>query len=361
MLLTAAFTIAVMPMMAQQTKSDVFGKTTDAKVFLMNYVEPQVQLDSAVVKKNEFHLAATAEKNALMAVVGDKTEWMALFFNDGSEVKIDMNAQKVWGSELNEKLNGYNVDVSIVVEKLNNLAGRLRLLGANPNAKETEKNALNAEFESAYQELGNMLEAILQKESNTLLPVPFLGYMVSLMKEDVAKLLNQDVPAAKHAYGKKIKQILDKEARAEALKNGILGKPFTDLEEADVDGKMHKLSEYVGKGRWVLIDFWASWCGPCRGEMPNVVENYKKYHDKGFDIVGLSFDNKKEAWVKAIGDLQMPWIHLSDLKGWQSVASDVYGIRSIPASLLVNPEGVIVARDLRGAALGAKLAEIFGE
>ena len=154
--------------------------------------------------------------------------------------------------------------------------------------------------------------------------------------------------------------MLDRETREETMKNEILGKPFTDLEEADVDGKMHKLSEYVGKGRWVLVDFWASWCGPCRAEMPNVVENYKKYHDKGFDIVGLSFDNKKEAWVKAISDLQMPWTHLSDLKGWQTKASEVYGIRSIPASLLINPEGIIVARDLRGPALGAKLKEIFG-
>ena len=357
----AALMMAAMPMMAQQTKFDVFGKTTDTKVYLVDYTRPQVQLDSAVVVKNEFHIASSADQNALMAVIGDKTAWMGMFFNDGSEVKVDMNSQKVWGSELNEKLSGYDAEVSKTIAKLNDIAGKIRLLGGKPNATEAEGQALNAEFEAAYGELGKTLKAILQKESKTLLPVPFLGYMASLMKDDVAKLLAQDVPAARHPYGQKIKQVLDKESRDEAMKNEILGKPFTDLEEADVDGKMHKLSEYVGKGRWVLIDFWASWCGPCRGEMPNVVENYKKYHDKGFDIVGLSFDNKKEAWVKAISDLQMPWIHLSDLKGWQSVAGEVYGIRSIPASLLINPEGIIVARDLRGAALGAKLAEIFGE
>lgn len=147
----------------------------------------------------------------------------------------------------------------------------------------------------------------------------------------------------------------------QAEKQKMIGQPFKDLEEADVDGKLHKLSEYVGKGRWVLVDFWASWCGPCRQEMPNVVANYQKYHDKGFDIVGLSFDKNKEAWVRAISDLQMPWIHLSDLKGWQTVASAVYNIRSIPASVLVNPDGIIVAIDLRGEQLGEKLKEIFGE
>lgn len=147
----------------------------------------------------------------------------------------------------------------------------------------------------------------------------------------------------------------------QAEKQKMIGKQFTDLEEADVNGEMHKLSKYVGKGRWVLVDFWASWCGPCRAEMPNVVANYEKYHDKGFDIVGLSFDKSKDAWVRAISDLQMPWIHLSDLKGWQSVASSVYNIRSIPASLLIDPKGKIVAVDLRGELLGEKLKEIFGE
>jgi thiol-disulfide isomerase/thioredoxin len=115
----------------------------------------------------------------------------------------------------------------------------------------------------------------------------------------------------------------------------------------------------VGKGKWVLVDFWAAWCGPCKAEMPNVVAAYKKYHKKGFEVVGLSFDKDKDAWVQAIKDWDMPWIHLSDLKHWQTVAAGVYSVNSIPDNLLIDPQGTIVARGLRGKELEAKLSEIF--
>ena len=95
--------------------------------------------------------------------------------------------------------------------------------------------------------------------------------------------------------------------------------------------------------------------------MPNVVAAYEKYHAKGFNIVGLSFDNTKAPWVKAISDLKMPWPHLSDLKGWKTVASEVYGVNSIPDNLLIDPQGKIVARGLRAEGLHKKLQEIFGE
>ena len=149
-------------------------------------------------------------------------------------------------------------------------------------------------------------------------------------------------------------------AQQQDRKMQYVGKSFLDLEEAAPDGTMHKLSEYVGKGNWVLVDFWASWCGPCEREMPNVVEVYHKYHALGFDIVGLSFDNSKDPWVKAIDTWNMPWTHLSDLKGWNSLASETYYVRSIPDNLLIDPKGQVVARGLRGAALGARLKEIYG-
>lgn len=143
--------------------------------------------------------------------------------------------------------------------------------------------------------------------------------------------------------------------------DAFIGKQFIDLEAADENGESHALSEYAGKGKWVLLDFWASWCGPCRAEMPNVKTAYRKYHDKGFEIVGFSFDEKKKAWLKAINDMNLTWIHLSDLKGWGSIAAEIYEIEGIPDNLLIDPKGKIVAHDLRGEELQQALAKYIGE
>ena len=156
-----------------------------------------------------------------------------------------------------------------------------------------------------------------------------------------------------------VKSDHSKDAERRAATMAFVGKQFSDLEMADTLGNMHKLSEYVGNGHWLFVDIWASWCGPCRSEMPYVVAAYEKYHDRGIVFVSLSLDNKKENWVRAIGNLKMPWTHLSDLKGWKSIVCEVYKVWAIPDNLLIDPQGKIVARNLRGEGLQAKLAEIF--
>ncbi len=137
-----------------------------------------------------------------------------------------------------------------------------------------------------------------------------------------------------------------------------IGKPAPDIEMQNPDGKTIKLSSL--KGKVVLLDFWASWCGPCRMEMPNVVAAYNKYKSKGFTVYSVSLDKDAESWKKAIAGLGMVWEnHVSDLKWWQSPVVPLYGIQGIPAAFLLDRNGIIVASNLRGEALDQKLAEIL--
>lgn len=134
---------------------------------------------------------------------------------------------------------------------------------------------------------------------------------------------------------------------------------FIDFTVPALDGKQVKLADVVAKNKITMVDFWASWCGPCRMEMPNVVEAYKQFHDKGLEIVGVSLDESKKDWETAVKDMGMNWIQTSDLKGWECEAARLYGVRGIPACVLINQKGEIVGRDLRAEELHARLAELL--
>ena len=144
------------------------------------------------------------------------------------------------------------------------------------------------------------------------------------------------------------------------IKKTAIGQTLIDFTMNDTEGNPVKLSE-ASAGKYLLVDFWAAWCSPCRAENPNVLANYNKYHAKGFDVLGVSFDEKEDNWLKAVKDDQLPWLQISDLKGWNNAAGKLYGIRSIPQNILLNPEGVIIAKNLRGDALGQKLEELFNQ
>lgn len=141
--------------------------------------------------------------------------------------------------------------------------------------------------------------------------------------------------------------------------NTQIGKTAPDFEQSTTDGKRVRLSDF--KTQYVFLDFWASWCGPCRAENPNVVAVYNKYKDKGFTVLGVSLDGpgQKNAWMTAIKEDQLNWIQVSDLKGWENSVARIYGIRSIPANFLIDPSRKIIARDLRGKELAEKLEMVF--
>jgi peroxiredoxin len=146
-------------------------------------------------------------------------------------------------------------------------------------------------------------------------------------------------------------------ARLETAKKTSTGQKALDFVQNDVNGKPIALSSM--RGKYVLLDFWASWCGPCRAENPFILKAYNRFKNKNFEVLGISMDGDKEAWLKAIKEDGMPWLQLSDLKAKDNVAARLYGVSAIPQNFLLNPEGIIIATNLRGEALEKKLAEIL--
>lgn len=147
------------------------------------------------------------------------------------------------------------------------------------------------------------------------------------------------------------------EQRIAAERLTAIGKPAPAFTQDDVNGKPLSLADL--KGKVVLLDFWASWCSPCRAENPNMLKQYKIYKDKGFEILSVSLDAKKNDWIKAIEEDGLPWLHVSDLKGWNNAAGRLYGVRGVPACYLIDRDGKIIADNVRGEKLNEKLAEIF--
>lgn len=152
-------------------------------------------------------------------------------------------------------------------------------------------------------------------------------------------------------YGRTLKTVIEKNRFT------AVGNPAPEFTSNDVNGKPVSLSSY--KGKYVLVDFWAAWCGPCRKENPSVVKAYKKYHDKGFEILGVSLDDTKSEWIQAIKKDGLDWIQVSDLQGWKNSTAVLYGVKAIPTNFLLDKNGIIVAKGLRGDELALKLAEIL--
>ncbi|SHJ66656.1 Peroxiredoxin [Reichenbachiella agariperforans] len=168
--------------------------------------------------------------------------------------------------------------------------------------------------------------------------------------DSLAKKYNEQLPNSSYT--------ISLQNRVNDMRNLAIGSEAPEISLPNPDGDIVKLSSF--RGNYVMIDFWAAWCRPCRMENPNVLRMYNTYHDKGFEILGVSLDRKKDAWVEAIEKDQLPWAHVSDLKYFQSEAAATYQINAIPATFLIGPDGKIVAKNLRGPALEAKLKEIFG-
>ena len=316
------------------------------KIYILDR-RPQ-ELGEATVKDGKFSFESEVSDDAILGVGTE--DFYIPFIADGTAVKVYLETQELTGSEQNEEIAAANFVFTGMDKELADELMKLAEYNGNVSDEDKQRQA-----EAMVEEVKKAKLELLQEATETMIPVVFLPEMMyELTYDELTPFMKPTTPYYNHPAMTTVKRVY---AGLEKKRPGLM---YSDIELPDMDGNKRKLSEWCGKGNYVLVDFWASWCGPCRKEMPNVVETYVKYHSKGYEIVGVSFDNKAEPWKAAVKQLGMDWPQISDLKGWESAASEAYGIMAIPSNVLLDGEGRIVASDLRGERLHAKLKEIYG-
>jgi thiol-disulfide isomerase/thioredoxin len=315
-----------------------------------------VKLDSAVVTAGAFTFEGRQDAAVSRIITYTPAEGRAPrydFFLENGNIAMTLGKENtsVTGTPNNDIYQAYKNEIQPLNKQYGDLYKQYRAEGTTEEQK--------AELEKQMEEIDNKMNALTYStiENNITNPVGIQLWPGNSYGMELEQL--QALAAKVPAEFKTVPSIEKLLNRIEVLAKTAVGQKFTDFTMNDPEGNPVKLSDIIAKNKYTLIDFWASWCGPCRMEMPNVVAAYKEYNKKGFGIVGVSLDRDAEAWKKGIKDLGMTWDHMSDVKYWDCEGAKLYGVNSIPATVLVAQDGTIVARNVRGAAIKEKLAELL--
>lgn len=331
---------------------------SDGKVLLKKFAEGNWKTtDTAVVKSGSFIFTGKVEVPEMYRIMLADTLTPISVFVDNNEIAItgvkdSLSEVKISGSKVQEEYDNFRFSQKTYKNKLDSLYSEYN------KAKDAGNKAFMSKIDSIYEKVtadqSHATRSYVVANKSSVISA-YLTWS-SLVYETNLNTLDSITAAFDSTLNKSIYVMMLKDYIS-ILKKVEIGQPAVDFTMNDVDGKPVVLSSLYGK--YLLVDFWASWCSPCRQENPNVVEAYKKFNTKGFNVLGVSFDNNKESWLKAIKDDKLTWNHVSDLKKWDNAAGKLYGIRSIPSNILLDPKGVIIAKNLRGENLQKKLAELL--
>jgi len=318
-----------------------------------------VNIDTAIVKSGSFVIkGGSVEFPEMVYLVTADKKYRVSFFLENSEITITgslayLNKAVVTGSKTQDDINALTESMQPLIQKYGAKNSELQAAKKSGNTAQAEQ--LTGEIREISNEANRMQkDFIISHPASFATPMMLQSIASQLSASELESIINSLDPAVA-----KSQIIINLKSRMATLKKVEVGAKAPDFTQNSPEGKPITMSSLLGKNI-ILIDFWAGWCAPCRAENPNVVRTYNEFKDKGFDILGVSLDRTATEWTKAIADDKLTWTHISDLQYWKSSAAQLYGVNSIPANFLLDKNGVIIAKNLRGEELYNKIKELLG-
>ncbi len=325
-------------------------------VYISKYIGRElINIDSTIIREGKFVFDGRQDTAVLrvLRVDDERADKLAFILENGSIYATLDTVSVAEGTPLNDTLVAYQKAISKYELKYESTSAKVERLTIENQLSDSLNTQLNVELKQIESTMQDISVAIIHRNINNEAG----AYIFWLNRGTFTPELQKTIlyKAGETFKAEPFVKIIIQ--RLEMMKQVLIGNKYVNLTMKNTNDQTVSLSDFVGKGNYVLIDFWASWCPSCRKEMPSLVNIYSKFKGKGFEIVGVSFDKQKAAWINGIETLGMTWPQMSDLKFWSSAGATQYAVRAIPHSVLLDPNGIIVAKDLDAVELNKNLIE----